>query len=113
VPHWWIKIASSPPLDRRNQVRAIVARYTGAQLVGNTIFYEKGVTTSAWALVKEPTDQSKTTEMLSRLQTQDGRPLTEAAQQEDLLREAYLPDFSDTDNPLTQEEIDAHGGSGP
>lgn len=50
----WVQIQSSPPRQRRNEVREICRRY-GGRLIENQIFYD--ARNQAYALVQVPADQ--------------------------------------------------------
>jgi hypothetical protein len=65
VPFIWTKMHSSPPNERRNQVREI-CRQHGGRLCDNEIFYsdEEGV---AFALIEVPADADQRQHLLDDL----------------------------------------------
>jgi hypothetical protein len=64
VPFHWVRIASSPPKQRRDEVRQICQRH-GARLCDNEIFY--GGDDSAHALIEVPDDPAKQQALLADL----------------------------------------------
>jgi hypothetical protein len=63
MPYRWVKISSSPPKQRRDEVKNKV-NGKGGGLVGNQIFYDDG---QAFALIKLPGDPAKAAELLADL----------------------------------------------
>lgn len=65
MPFHWVRFASSPPTQRRNEVRQICQRH-GARLCDNEIFYG-GDDDSANALIEVPDDPAKQQALLADL----------------------------------------------
>ena len=65
MPFHWVKIGSSPPVKRRDDVKKICHDH-GADLIGGQIFYddEEGV---AFALVEGPQGEQAQSELLAAL----------------------------------------------
>jgi len=75
MPYHWVKIPSSPPKQRRDEVKG-KANGKGGGLVGNQIFYDgQG---QAYALIKDPPDAAALQELLSELGATDAVPLQDA-----------------------------------
>lgn len=65
MPFHWVKIGSSPPVKRRNDVKKICNDH-GADLIGNQIYYDEAVGT-AFALVKGPDGEQGQQDLLNAL----------------------------------------------
>lgn len=65
MPFHWVKIGSSPPVKRRNDVKKICNDH-GADLIGNQIYYDESVGT-AFALVKGPDGEQGQQDLLNAL----------------------------------------------
>jgi hypothetical protein len=80
VPFHWVKIVSSPPVKRRNDVKKLCNDH-GADLVGGQIYYddEEG---SAFALVKGPDGEQEQKALLDALQSLQWIGLVDADEKE-------------------------------
>jgi hypothetical protein len=80
VPFHWVKIVSSPPVKRRDDVKKICHDH-GADLIGGQIFYddEEG---SAFALVKGPEGEQGQSELLAALGALEWVGLVDANEKE-------------------------------
>jgi len=65
VPFHWVRMPSSPPTQRRNDVRQICQRH-GAKLANNEIYYENDDNV-AFALIEVPDDPAQQQALLSEL----------------------------------------------
>jgi len=65
VPFHWVRMPSSPPKQRRNEVRQICQSH-GAQLVNNEIYYGDDDDT-AFALIEVPEDPTRQQALLNEL----------------------------------------------
>jgi hypothetical protein len=80
VPFHWLAITSSPPQQRRDEVREICQRH-GGRLCENQIYYdEQGV---AHALVEVPADDGKQRDLLDALGAQEWLGLVHADEKHD------------------------------
>jgi hypothetical protein len=78
VPFHWVRIGSSPPRERRDQVRDICRRH-GGRLCENQIFYDgQG---QAHALVELPADEKQYDALLTELDAHDWLGLVHADEQ--------------------------------
>ncbi len=78
MPFHWVRLSSSPPRERRDEVRDICRRH-GGRLCESQIYYdEQG---QAHALVELPPDQGKHGALLDELGAQDWLGLVHADEQ--------------------------------
>jgi hypothetical protein len=78
MPFHWVRIRSSPPRERRDEVREICRRH-GGRLCENEIYYdEQG---QAHALVELPADGKQVDGLLADLGAQDWLGLVHAEEQ--------------------------------
>ncbi|HWQ01917.1 MAG TPA: hypothetical protein VN449_07350 [Gaiellaceae bacterium] len=75
MPYHWLKIPSSPPKQRRDDVKD-KANGKGGSLVGAQIFYD--ATGQAYALIKDPGNPGKLAELLADLGVTDQLGLVDA-----------------------------------
>jgi hypothetical protein len=75
MPYHWVKIPSSPPKQRRDDVNS-KANGKGGGLVGANIFYDAHG--QAYALIKDPGNSGKLAELLADLGATDSLGLVDA-----------------------------------
>ena len=76
MPFHWVKIKSSPPVKRRDDVKRICHDH-GADLIGGQIFYDEAEGT-AFALVKGPDGEKGQSDLLEALQAEQWVGLVDA-----------------------------------
>ena len=75
MPYHWLKIPSSPPKQRRDDVKN-KASGKGGNLVGAQIFYD--ASGQAYALIKDPGNAGKLQELLAELGATESLGLVDA-----------------------------------
>jgi hypothetical protein len=65
MPYNWVRIPSSPPIERWEQVKGILGKYEGASLAFDEIFYDREG--NAYALVEVPADPCEVGKLLADL----------------------------------------------
>ena len=80
MPYNWMKIRSSPPKQRRDEVKG-KAQGKGGRLCEGQIFYDANG--QAYALVQMPKDQAKKQELIADLGGTDVLELVDADEKED------------------------------
>jgi hypothetical protein len=91
MPYHWLVIPSSPPRQRRDEVRAICARH-GGRLCENQIYYDE--TSQAHALVELPEDAEQQEALLAELRATSWAGLVDADEQQGGVRppRSHRPD---------------------
>ena len=80
MPFHWVAIPSSPPRERRDDVREICRRH-GGRLCENQVYYdEQG---AAHALVELPGDEGKQHDLLDELNAEEWLGLVHADEKHD------------------------------
>jgi hypothetical protein len=80
MPYRWVKITSSPPKQRRDEVKD-KASGKGGRLCENQIFYDAGG--QAFALVQVPADPAKEHDILAAIGATESFGLVDADEKAD------------------------------
>jgi hypothetical protein len=83
MPYHWLVILSSPPRERRDEVREICRRH-GGRLCENQIYYDEAG--QAHALVQLPADAGRQQALLTELGATGWTGLVDADEQEEDVR---------------------------
>jgi hypothetical protein len=82
MPYHWVRVPSSPPQQRRDDVAGICLSH-GGRLVEGQIFYDAKGKNKAWALVETPADEAQRDALLQALHAIKWTGLVDADEEAD------------------------------